>query len=1132
MGKRKRTPEVLWRLFRERARTLAETIVYLIPPECHCAGHRHFKCLHCAFHGGGEEQASMSHLLRPGDPSEYSNLLHKCYVVVPENAPPLPPDTSPINRWAQHQIVCRTIEMILTEQPASSNVICNGYQKLKDSSPVVNLLSCCSWQQLLQRVGDGFMWYLLMHTLVFLFRPTNKHQQVAGQPVSCSYIKFPRHISEPGYLSFGPSSRKRRRVDQNSCDGKKLPCHKPMQVDDLKAASKFVAYSTSNCCKVKSQLDLSAAVIMSTESVAEEGKKPSRTEMNVNLRKRPRLSSCLRHGKGKLLTLQDPYISNPLTVPGVGSTIQRYHHGDIMSLQNHQSDVVHYVGQHRENDGVPAIEDANKDAAFIPKGNGTERSLHKRDIPSGSYGCGSGNDKKIQGSIDHNICLNKAYCSNHEVVSFVWAACRNIVPPALLGSPSNWRILRRNIYRFIQLRQFEKFSLIQCLYKLKMTGFQFLSEMYSFCCISGHGKNSIIQPAGKLNEFDDFDIMTLKQNLFKRWIFWFFSHLVVPLVEANFYVTESQHGKQNLYYYRKSVWMDLSGKASSCWKDETCHALDGGSVQDILANRPFGFSKIRLCPKRIGTRVIANLKASSLKGVGQTQVTARKVSHLKSVNCILRDLLVVLKDFRKNEPEKWGSSVFDYNDVYKKLRPFLLDLKKESATPSVYIVSADVHKAFDTINQDKLLAVINETLTKDEYVLLKSSEISWSKKSLFAFENQKLMGPWNNNVGALEVGSSHPPRQRHAIIVNEVRSRTIRKEELQLLLTEHVKRNVIWINQSFFLQVVGIPQGSVLSSFLCSLYFGHLERNHIVPYLHKVRTHDILEHAHNIDATVPKASRRMSSSPKWIFLRLIDDFLLISTSKEMAAIFFSRLRRGFREYNCYMNEDKFRLNFGVDLLKSVVSGRQFVSNDGISYIQWSGLLINSCTLEIQADYTRYLDNHLSSTLTVCWHDKPGHHLKAKLCHYMRPKCYPLFYDPDLNSPSTIRLNVYQAFLLCAMKFHCYVCQLSKVCKLQARFFLLIIEKSLRYTRKLMKRRMRKMDPDSGRNLFAQLVKEEIYWLGLTAYIRALTKKQSRHKVLLLLLRSKLVALGNIGSSSELKYAVDDSHSSCLWKIKY
>lgn len=98
--KRKRVPKVLWRLFGNRARTLADTILALIPPppdmedRCRCKGRR---CLSCS---GGE---AMSFLVRTGDSSDYRKLLTGCFVVVSENAPSIPV-FDPQCRWSQREV--------------------------------------------------------------------------------------------------------------------------------------------------------------------------------------------------------------------------------------------------------------------------------------------------------------------------------------------------------------------------------------------------------------------------------------------------------------------------------------------------------------------------------------------------------------------------------------------------------------------------------------------------------------------------------------------------------------------------------------------------------------------------------------------------------------------------------------------------------------------------------------------------------------------------------------------------------------------------------------------------------------------------------------------------------------------
>lgn len=93
---------------------------------------------------------------------------------------------------------------------------------------------------------------------------------------------------------------------------------------------------------------------------------------------------------------------------------------------------------------------------------------------------------------------------------------------------------------------------------------------------------------------------------------------------------------------------------------------------------------------------------------------------------------------------------------------------------------------------------------------------------------------------------------------------------------------------------------------------------------------------------------------------------------------------------------------------------------------------------------RYLDNHLSSSLTIRHRGNPGLYLKRKLCDFTRPRCHPIFFDMNINSASVVKLNVYQAFLLCAMKFHRCISELSDLFRPRNKYCLKIIERSFRY----------------------------------------------------------------------------------------
>lgn len=100
MPEKRRTPVILWRIFRERARSLANTIISLLPPPSSAAECRLCDGRRCLFCSGAQ---AISFLLRRSDPSDYQTLLNSCFVVVSETAPPHPHFLSH-NNWSQHQV--------------------------------------------------------------------------------------------------------------------------------------------------------------------------------------------------------------------------------------------------------------------------------------------------------------------------------------------------------------------------------------------------------------------------------------------------------------------------------------------------------------------------------------------------------------------------------------------------------------------------------------------------------------------------------------------------------------------------------------------------------------------------------------------------------------------------------------------------------------------------------------------------------------------------------------------------------------------------------------------------------------------------------------------------------------------
>ncbi|VVB14812.1 unnamed protein product [Arabis nemorensis] len=1112
---RRNVPEILWRLFGKKARNLKDTIVDLIPdrniqPEkCRC---RSKGCLRCS-------RDKPSFLLRPDDPSHYRKLVHRCFVVLHEQTPPLL-DFSPASWWSQREILERIIE-IMKSGRGCQNVICARYDKYDQSSPMLELLTSSSWEFLLNRVGHDLMVYLLQHTSIFLPWLGKKHQQVSGPPLD---------INQKETLSVHENKRKR--------NDNVLPSEKRQRLSS----------AVNDCPK-----DNSAAVtsIVPMEVGQRRGEKPSkrsrlylkrrRKQRQVNFQKVDNVAPCITsctNGKASTKNGADErnrHISINGSLTEFPKQVNRKQHfkfkysetssiippkhilrtsrancSDSRLLMNHIFGEVNawstapshgkgncpsgsiclyhsllksfksLLGKTKSSHLKTLLdkhcpvrllqEDALKSANVTSQ---SSLDLHHGSSSEGKTKCPSVEETRL-------------YCTNNQVVSFIWAICKYIIPESLLGTTHQMRVLRRNIAWFISRRRNEKCTVKQFLHRVKPSDFPFFAKKQLCCMAKGHGLQ---------NE----SMRSTQQMLCTKWISWIFLEIVRKLVLFNFYVTESQEGRLNVFYYRKCNWERLISK-------EISKILDGyvqvDNAEAESRRRKMALSKFRLLPKANGVRMVLDFSSSS---------------RLQS----LRDTHAVLKDIQLKEPEVLGSSVFDHDDFYRNLGRYLIHLRSQSReVPPLFFVVADVFKAFDSIDQSKLLRVM-QCILKDEYILNRCRLVCCGKRSRWV--NNVLVSS-DKNATFSRFTSTVPYNALQSIIVDQGENHVLRKKDVMHWIENMLKNNMLQLDKSFYVKIAGIPQGHRLSPLLCCFYYGHLERTLIYPFLEKASR----------DASAKECNREKEqiTPPSYKLLRFTDDYLFVSTSKDQAASFYHRLKHGFPDYKCFMNEKKFCINFEDEGESRCSSNKMYVGDNGVPFIRWTGLLINSRTFEIQVDYTRYLSGHISSTFSVAWQNKPVKNLGRKMCYFLVPKCHPVLFDSNINSGEIVRLNIYQIFLLAAMKFHCYVYELSRFWKLHPQTLSKFITRSIRYMFRHMTRRMNKINTGSSFRPVLKVNKEEVTWLGLHAFIQVLKKKNSRYRTLLISLKSAFSKHNLSHLSPELYYATDRSNSSSLWKLKY
>ncbi|KAL1254800.1 hypothetical protein QQF64_012861 [Cirrhinus molitorella] len=183
-------------------------------------------------------------------------------------------------------------------------------------------------------------------------------------------------------------------------------------------------------------------------------------------------------------------------------------------------------------------------------------------------------------------------------------------------------------------------------------------------------------------------------------------------------------------------------------------------------------------------------------------------------------------------------------------------------------------------------------------------------------------------------------------------------------------------------------------------------------------------------------------------MRLVDDFLLITPHLSKATEFLTTLLAGVPDYGCKINPQKVAVNFPVcqEWLDSGVSVLP-----SCCLFPWCGLLLDTNTLDVYKDYSRYDGLSLRYSLTLGSAHSPAAVMK-KLLSVLSLKCTDIFLDLRMNSVEAVYRSLYKLILLQALRFHACVRSLPLGQNVESNpwFFLKMIWTMARVTNRLIR----------------------------------------------------------------------------------
>lgn len=474
------------------------------------------------------------------------------------------------------------------------------------------------------------------------------------------------------------------------------------------------------------------------------------------------------------------------------------------------------------------------------------------------------------------------------------------------------------------------------------------------------------------------------------------------------------------------------------------------------SDRKLSFSNVRLLPKETGVRPIVNL---SRRPAQKAQSSAFRPP---SINQLLQNAFSILSYEKQQREELTGSATQAYSDIYRRLKAYKQTITNVSS-PRLYIVKLDIRACFDSIDQDKLLNILESIVAEDEYTVTKyTTSAHHGSTVLRRFLRQAR--PTEDFVQFPDIAHQLADVLRRAVFVDQVRPATESRQAVLTLLREHIKDNIVKIGKSYYRQMIGIPQGSILSTLLCNFFYGYMEKEKL-------------------------AFTRQSNN---LLMRLVDDFLFISTDKRAAERFLKTMHAGHSEYGCFVSIDKTLVNFDFTL----DGGDRVRRVDSKTPFPWCGLLFNQKTLEAQYDYGRRGASHMTNVLTVRTHNKPGEAFLNTMLYAIKMRTNLIFLDTNFASLRTIYVNIYQALQFVAMKYHSYITLWKPRLDSNMPFFLSVIHRVVHYTFLAIKSCFHpKLVKECGAS-FEGIRRNYVHWLGYHAFLRILSRKPTKYKTLL------------------------------------
>ncbi|KAG7836041.1 hypothetical protein KL943_001690 [Ogataea angusta] len=423
-------------------------------------------------------------------------------------------------------------------------------------------------------------------------------------------------------------------------------------------------------------------------------------------------------------------------------------------------------------------------------------------------------------------------------------------------------------------------------------------------------------PRKKMNKHE----FTRAQNTWIQFIWWFFNSVLFKLVASFFHVTDISQSFE-LLYYRHDTWRRISKQ----FKDKYYGQFLQRRPENL--NSYFTYAKnddfigsLKLLPKAHDLRFIT----MPFKGSGKSvfEYMDRHKNEVKVAN-------LVLSHKRKK------NCIISMSGLPCELLKY-----KNQITGSVYALKFDIRQAYDTLPRTMILPLISELLKETP------ETFQFNIERYFVLSAPTAAGKRKRRK--LSVLEGHESTISDKILSHANSPSVLKKSEIMKIVEQQLEHAALFSSSETFHRKRGVFQGFPLSGIFCEIVYDKLTE-----YLLSLGSGDVK------------------------IIRLADDFLILSTKRDVIAKYQSLIENRIPQFNIMVNKQK-----------------SFVSEDTVDFL---GTTINLRTLSV----TKNLDSYDLTPVRV-----PSFKaLYSALVIHLKQALASDFFNCEINDEKTLIQNL-------------------------------------------------------------------------------------------------------------------------------